>query len=151
MWRVLALIFLVGEFLFSLNHSTSQKKNIQLMPKHETMSLNDVWNFLIAFSGKFVRNSYFDEFLPQVANLRWFFSERFFWHVFITNELRTLEFSSLLHSLGCSDSSLMALDVGELGFVRAAQWLEDDWKTCRFPFSVVDWCFFLFGLKFEKR
>ena len=39
-----------------------------------------------------------------------------------TNELRTLEFSSLLHSLGRSDASLMALDVGELGFVRAAQW-----------------------------
>lgn len=38
-----------------------------------------------------------------------------------TNELRTLEFSSLLHSLGRSDSSLLALDVGELGFVRAAQ------------------------------
>lgn len=41
----------------------------------------------------------------------------------------------------------MALDVGELGFVRASQLGEDYRKTCRFPLAMWIGVFLLFGLK----
>ena len=81
-----------------------------------------------------------------------FFSERFLLAPYKTNELRTLEFSSLLHSLGRSDSSLMALDVGELGFVRASQVTRR--RLGRPVGCLLAWwigAFLLFGLKFGKK